>query len=565
MSEKGASNKLAVKKKGNGLSFVTKAIEPRKLETKVIKYIDDNTRDIVKTSMAHIALPFFTNRKKNRNVHLEYDIGFMGLTMSSHINTDPNKNISQPGETEEILYDFLIAKMNDMINDYKKLHPNEDIDYSSFLENNRIEFDYKEFGEAVGLTVTSSINTRLDRAFENMKYTTYTFNKKNKAKSDKKILEFEEDVFSLINYKKLTIGRKKYYSVMLKNPVLVDAYEKKLFLNYTNSDSKIMGANNKITDKVYKIISMSRFNKDVDEMSIMQLACSVPYELTTKSVSKGKTYLKCMKSNVIKKLMKNFDDLVKLKYLKWYEVINDESFKYEFLDVKLPLVTTHNLTKHLEYKKAEEKKLGVKTFKKKVVSSKNIEQAEVTHSSPTTVAMVEDGSAVDKAIKKAKRNIFVSKAWNKRVDNKIKKLLIENGEEYTTFILKAIYDNLKQEITTTLVQYINGVMKKIPNENFDKPLKKAIKVPKDNLIIEAEIVEKEKEVKPEVDEMAEMIYVMYLDMKKERQEIIMKKAVEKFMKDSDSTTFVGVQKQIFKSVEKTYIARIIKEELEGIK
>jgi len=77
---------------------------------------------------------------------------------------------------------------------------------------------------------------------------------------------------------------------------------------------------------------------------------------------------------------------------------------------------------------------------------------------------------LEKAVIKAKRNIYVSKAWNKRVETKISKLLRENGEEYTLDILYKLYENVKQEIRTTLVQYINGIMKNIREDA--KALKK---------------------------------------------------------------------------------------------
>ena len=70
---------------------------------------------------------------------------------------------------------------------------------------------------------------------------------------------------------------------------------------------------------------------------------------------------------------------------------------------------------------------------------------------------------VDEAIKKAKRNIYISKAWNKRVENKINKIIAEHGEMFTATLLDKIYNRLTFEIKTTLVQYINGVVKTMAN------------------------------------------------------------------------------------------------------
>jgi plasmid replication initiation protein len=98
-------------------------------------------------------------------------------------------------------------------------------------------------------------------------------------------------------------------------------------------------------------------------------------------------------------------------------------------------------------------------------------KTKVTTHSKTTLSDNKDTSSdkLEKSIVKAKRNIYVSKAWNKRVETKILKLLRENGEEYTLDILKRLYESVKQDIKTTLVQYINGIMKNIKEEGKTLP------------------------------------------------------------------------------------------------
>lgn len=66
---------------------------------------------------------------------------------------------------------------------------------------------------------------------------------------------------------------------------------------------------------------------------------------------------------------------------------------------------------------------------------------------------------LSKAIIKAKRNIYVNKAWNKRVDNKILNLVRDHSSVFACEILNDLYSNLKEEIKTTLIQYINGIIK----------------------------------------------------------------------------------------------------------
>lgn len=164
---------------------------------------------------------------------------------------------------------------------------------------------------------------------------------------------------------------------------------------------------------------------------------------------------------------------------------------------------------------------------------------------------------------KAKRNIFVSKAWNKRADNKIKKLLREDGEEYTVYILKGLYEGLKKEIETTLVQYINGIIKNSPkSEVIEEPL--AIKDPIKNTdeILEAEIVVKKSEVKEkgasQEDPMDKLLYDMYLKMKEEEQEVYREKARKLYLEEANLKQFNKVLEKIFKSIEKIYIIKALK-------
>ena len=89
---------------------------------------------------------------------------------------------------------------------------------------------------------------------------------------------------------------------------------------------------------------------------------------------------------------------------------------------------------------------------KRAINNKQIKDAEV----------VEDSSGdLVRVINKSKQNRLVSEVWNKRVDNKIAKIVAEDGEAYAIKILMAMYNGLKGKVTTTLVQYINGIMKNI--------------------------------------------------------------------------------------------------------
>lgn len=75
-----------------------------------------------------------------------------------------------------------------------------------------------------------------------------------------------------------------------------------------------------------------------------------------------------------------------------------------------------------------------------------------------------ESSRIIKALEKAKRNIYVSRAMKKYVYTKINKIYNELGEDFTVLILNNLYTSLNENIQTTLVQYINGMIKNIKNE-----------------------------------------------------------------------------------------------------
>ena len=61
------------------------------------------------------------------------------------------------------------------------------------------------------------------------------------------------------------------------------------------------------------------------------------------------------------------------------------------------------------------------------------------------------------------------------MDKKIIKMIKEVGEEFTKEILKALYEGLNEIVKTTLVQYVNGIIKnKKIQENYKEENKKQI-------------------------------------------------------------------------------------------
>ena len=126
--------------------------------------------------------------------------------------------------------------------------------------------------------------------------------------------------------------------------------------------------------------------------------------------------------------------------------------------------------------------------KKKPKDSKPVEIEIIEDNIVENNSRIEEFPKVQAAIEKAKKNIYVSKAWSKypkHTLNKINKILSEKGEIYTIDILEELYKGLKSDIQTTLVQYINGIIKNITIQSKDKN-EKSKKVFKNNILKDQE-------------------------------------------------------------------------------
>jgi hypothetical protein len=232
---------------------------------------------------------------------------------------------------------------------------------------------------------------------------------------------------------------------------------------------------------------------------------------------------------------------------------------------------------------------------KKIVFRHKLEK-KVRAESPTIVEKGEkildimENERILKKMEKAKRNIYVSKSWNKRTDNKIKRIIKEDGEEYAIFILDALYKNLKKDIQTTLVQYINGIIKNnpkneviesstSPNPFFSKGKetngtknnseKKEQKNLFDN-IQEAEIVEtppsvdnqSEEQVGESISEVTKsFIWGMFEKLKEEEQSRYRELALKRFLSEVGKEKLDKLHKTIYKHAEREYIIKVVAEEI----
>lgn len=511
-------------------TFEISTNEPRKLETRVIEY-EGEGHNLQIASMTHITLPFFTKRRNKRDINLLYDIKFLGLEMEITLDSSSKRQVQQPAELEEKIYDFLLQKL------YKNYKLSKTKDAPNFIRETPIIFSLKDILEGLNLNYSNSYSTKINKALTNLKYTTYIFTQTNKQKSDKKYLKFEHQRFSLINYEKLKEGRNIYYKVWLNNPIAIEAFEKNLIMHFTDDSIKKL-SNNNVIERIYKFISMNRFSDNKGEASLIELACVVPYELKSKFKKNGKEYIKDLTPQVMKKITSHFEKIVEIGYLKKFKTKGKESISYTFNDKELGLVSNHSLEEFYKINKIKQNR----------IDAKNIVETEILE-----VKVIEDD--IDELIKiaiiKAKENKFVSKYWNKRVDNKIKKITKEEGKEYTIKILNKLEISLKEDVSS-LVQYINGIMKKNSVENILPIKKKREKTPKSEIItIEAE----KKALKNNEPD----YYTIFEGLPSFVQEGIVNEAEKKYLIDLNIEKMTTKHTKLFtKSVKKSYIIKILR-------
>jgi hypothetical protein len=528
--------------------------EIEEIETKIIKY-GHVSENLEVTSMDHISLPFFT-RKRNRRVNLQYQFSDLGVTMYANL-TSQKEKIKQPSEFEESIYEYVMQKcfeiyrlkINKIETDTSLTEKEKQLSVENIFSKITVDFSLDELLDFLGAGNSGSWRSKVDEAMENLKFVEYYFNVNNAKLANNSSFEFETRTFKLLNYEKIKVGKKKGYRVWPSSTMLFHSFQNKNYLYFTPESRKEIGKKSRSALRVFRYISKKRFSKEEDTSSLEALAIIVPYEIEivrVKETKQGmKEYVEDRRKKAKELIESHMDVLVELGYLSDYQThYIPEQKSYEFwyrFGEKMGIVTSYLI-------KNKNKK------DRKIAEIKNIKSEEFYQEADLTEKVV-------KQVREAKRNIYISKAWNKRADNKIKKIFSEHGEDYTVFVLKAAYKNLKQEIKSTLVQYLNGIIKKVPMNEFEEEHKenKSVKATAKKEIVEAEIVE-QKPKQLQEDPMSDLIYNMFLDMKEVKKQEIKEKAIQKYLKETGSKSLNSVHEKIFKSMEKSYIIRIIKGE-----
>lgn len=418
--------------------------------------------NVINIPVEMIVFPFFTPQKQNKRVNFQYSFEDLGVTMyCTLVAKDNSDKVFQPSTFEEKIYTYLISM-------YEVKREIDDSD-------EYIEFEISDFIVSfLGNKMNRTYYTKVEQALKNLKNTEYQFIVSNHTKLGK--YKFEDEEFKLLTYQKLKKGKKIYYRVTLNKNIRQKIKDKR-YIKYNSRSLLEILTKDPIAGRIYKYISKIRYESMDGRINVRTLAAIIPLkteQITERKNKNGevKQYILCRLKQVLKRIEKAFDVLVEMGYILKYdsEYIKEEDNYYinyvfnkekdgechvsSFIENKSSKkVLAIPVERNLEIEEAE----VVEVIKEAKKVTKNTKKS----TSKAKDNVVELPDSVIEKIQKAKRNIYVQRAWDKRTDTKIKKIFREDGEALAIEVLNILYKNLNGNIKTTLVQYINGVLKNI--------------------------------------------------------------------------------------------------------
>ena len=418
--------------------------------------------NIINIPIEMIVFPFFTPQKQNKRINFQYSFEDLGVTMyCTLVAKDNSDKVFQPSTFEEKIYTYLISM-------YEVKREIDDSD-------EYIEFEISDFIVSfLGNKMNRTYYTKVEQALKNLKNTEYQFIVSNHTKLGK--YKFEDEEFKLLTYQKLKKGKKIYYRVTLNKNIRQKIKDKR-YIKYNSRSLLEILTKDPIAGRIYKYISKIRYESMDGRINVRTLAAIIPLkteQITERKNKNGevKQYILCRLKQVLKRIEKAFDVLVEMGYILKYdsEYIKEEDNYYinyvfnkekdgechvsSFIENKSSKkVLAIPVERNLEIEEAE----VVEVIKEAKKVTKNTKKS----TSKAKDNVVELPDSVIEKVQKAKRNIYVQRAWDKRTDTKIKKIFREDGEALAIEVLNILYKNLNGNIKTTLVQYINGVLKNI--------------------------------------------------------------------------------------------------------
>lgn len=418
--------------------------------------------NVINIPVEMIVFPFFTPQKQNKRVNFQYSFEDLGVTMyCTLVAKDNSDKVFQPSTFEEKIYTYLISM-------YEVKREIDDSD-------EYIEFEISDFIVSfLGNKMNRTYYTKVEQALKNLKNTEYQFIVSNHTKLGK--YKFEDEEFKLLTYQKLKKGKKIYYRVTLNKNIRQKIKDKR-YIKYNSRSLLEILTKDPIAGRIYKYISKIRYESMDGRINVRTLAAIIPLkteQITERKNKNGevKQYILCRLKQVLKRIEKAFDVLVEMGYILKYdsEYIKEEDNYYINYIFNKDKDGECHVSSFIE-NKSSKKVLAIPVERNLEVEEAEVvevvkEAQKVTKSVKKSTSKAKDNGielpdSVIEKVQKAKRNIYVQRSWDKRTDTKIKKIFREDGETLAIEVLNILYKNLNGNIKTTLVQYINGVLKNI--------------------------------------------------------------------------------------------------------
>ena len=487
-------------------------IEVREVVIKETGNFLDLKENIINIPIEMIVFPFFTPQKQNKKINFKYSFEDLGVTMyCTLVAKNSEDKVYQPSIFEEKIYTYLIS-----LYELKK-EVNDTDEY--------IKFEISDFiVNFLGNKMNRNYYTKVAQALKNLKSTEYQFEVSNHSKLGN--YQFEDEEFKLLTYQKLKVGTKVYYKVTL-NKNIRNKIKDKRYIKYNSKALIEIMEKDPIAARIYKYISKIRYSKQEDSINIRTLAAIIPLKMEQETerinkIGEKRIYILSRVKQVLKRIEKAFLLLEELGYVEYFnsEFIAEEDSYYINYRFNQDKDGTCHISSYLNGKEnqigykgkwdavnAAKKAKKEKSFitkqkikdKLKEIKIKNNDEIieanivsekedinktnEINLSEDVRERLKDFSEELQSKMIKCKRNIFVSKSWNKRVDNKLKKIIREDGEEVAIDILNLLYKRLNSEIKSTLVQYINGILR-----NLRKMDRNARKSNKNNLTLFNQVI-----------------------------------------------------------------------------
>lgn len=488
-------------------------IETQEINIKQTGNYIKSVEKIINFPLEMIVFPFFTTQKQNKQVNFKYKFHDLGVIMrSTLVMNDVNDKIYQPSIFEEKIFTYLISMYEEKQNDEK---------------NKYIEFEISDFiVNFLGNKMNRVYYSKVEQALKNLKKTIYSFEVTNYTKLGK--YQFDDEDFSLINYQKLKIGKKIFYRVKINDNIL-NKLQKKRYIKYKTKNFIEIMNKDPIAAKIYKYISQIRYDNHKGIVNIRVLASLIPLKMEqiTERVNKnGKPhqYVLSRMKQVLGRILKAFENLKDLGYISEYyeEYVKDQEIYYINYVFNKKRDGDCHISEHVQ----------------------KIEYAKIKQEENQQMLYSEYSDQVYYAIMQARKNKIVNKKWNKRVDTKIDKIINEDGEIIAIRLLNII-ETIKTEIETTLVQYINGILKNIKTKKEDNK----------NMTLQYGVkglINKNKIKKQRIKKSREQGTPIQINKKIENEEVIIKNIqAEELLKNFDEETRQKIENkaiELFKQI-----------------